>query len=275
MKPLTAVVILVAGAMFAADEVGPRDDERLKETALRSVESYVISIPGEDDRSLELHREPVIRFTTDSIDEGDIFLWTDAGRPAVAVQVFRLEESPGQYLWLHEFQSLADGPLRLSSDGELLWHPEQGGLKWQMIPADSPPSTAAALRLSQMKQLARRFSASEQTPGLKTNTDQLTNFELELKPRQILRYKAPQHGTIDGAVFWMTKNGESDPELLLIIEAFEGEQARSGWRYAAAPLTCWPVQLRLEDQQTVDIPNRYLSSLPTDPYHIWPWRPDE
>jgi hypothetical protein len=262
----------ICGLILGLAAAAGAEEPDLKVLAVSSVANYQIRTSGETPRDLKLLTEPVIRFTTNSIDEGDVFLWTDAGRPAAAAQVFQLETEPGQHIWLHEFQSLAAGPLTLADDAQTLWSPASRGAEWKTLPADALPPASRPLRFTQMKQLARRFSATEQTPGL-ARGDEYLPFEMELKPREVYRYESPEQGVVDGAVFWLAKIGESDPELLLLIEAAKDEQGTMNWRYAAAPLSCWPMQLRLDEATVQDIPNRFLASKTDDPYHIWHWTP--
>lgn len=270
---LLCFVVVNTSAALAQGDQQPQPDTSadLKRVALESVEGYLIHPEGEPSVAFELVKEPVVRFTTSGIDEGDIFLWTREDRPEVAVQVFRLG-TQDSYIWLHEFQSLGSGPLVLMQEGRAVWKPDSAGVTWQELSNTTVPVKSPSGRLTQMKALARRFTGQEQTPGV-GNSPELKNFELRMKPREILRYDAPGQGVVDGVVFYFAQEDLSDPELLLLIEAFESE-GKTGWRFACAPLSCWPMQVQLDGKEAVNIPNRYLASKETDPYHIWGWRTD-
>src|SRR5579859_7442544 len=56
--------------------------------------------------------------------------------------------------------------------------------------------------------------------------------ELRLLPQPIARYKAPERGVVDGAIFAMVWKG-TDPEILLILED-RTEDAGRAWRFGLA-----------------------------------------
>lgn len=241
----------------------------LQEVALRSVKDYVIHPAASDETEFKLVTEPVVRFNIESIAEGDILIWTRNGRPEVAAQVFQ-HESGGNKIWLHEFQSLSSEPIVLKRGGQTLWSPDEKGMAWTTLPADFAPAESPVARLRQMKQLARRFTGNEQTPGTVGDVNNLKSFEMRMKPREIFRYASPENGTTDGVMFYFGQEDRADPELLLLIEA-ETANGKSGWRYACAPLTCWPMQVMLDGKEVVSAPNRFLKSAVNEPYHVWRW----
>jgi hypothetical protein len=108
--------VVVASSVVSAAEPD------LREIALDSVKDYVVERPGSEGVEFVRVEQPIIRFTTTGIDEADIFLWTQQGRPALVGQVFRLKNVEGG-LWLHEFQSLSSGPFTLRREGKELWSP--------------------------------------------------------------------------------------------------------------------------------------------------------
>jgi len=60
-----------------------------------------------------------------------------------------------------------------------------------------------------MRNIAREFSGA-----MKDNNDVT---ELRLLTQPIVRYKAPERGVIDGAIFALVWKG-TDPEILLVLE---------------------------------------------------------
>ena len=72
-----------------------------------------------------------------------------------------------------------------------------------------------------MKQQARRFSGYEMWQG--------GRHELRLLARELYRYKDPDAGIIDGALFSIAHN--TNTECYLMIEAQE-KDGKQGWYYA-------------------------------------------
>ncbi|MBS0203342.1 MAG: hypothetical protein JSS49_10615 [Planctomycetes bacterium] len=226
----------------------------------------MIERTGGDALEFTRQEQPIIRFTTNGIDEGDIFLWTEQGRPALVGQVFRLKNVEDG-LWLHEFQSLSRVPFTLRRAGNELWSPKTKGVEWHTLKTDLVPSESERIRLTQFKQLAREFTGAEQTPGISDGPD-LKNFGLTMKPREAFRYQSKPHDVLDGIIFWFTQEENTDPELLLLIEAVPNQKADS-WRYALARLSCWPMQINHKGIRVADLPNLLNKTGKSDPYHIW------
>ncbi len=256
---------LMSFGLLASSVVSAAEPD-LKAIALDSVKDYVVERPGTDGLEFTRVEHPIIRFTTTGIDEGDIFLWTEQGRPALVGQVFRLKNVEGG-LWLHEFQSLSSEPFTLRRAGKEVWSPKTEGVEWRTLKTDLVPAELERVRLTQFKQLARDFTGVEQTPGISDGQD-LKNFGLTLKPREAYRYQSKSHDILDGIVFWYTQEENTDPELLLLIEAVSKEKVNS-WRYALARLSCWPMQVDHKGIRIADLPNLLHKTSKSDPYHIW------
>lgn len=256
---VTPFVLLVSSIVSAAEP-------DLKAIALDSVKDYVVEQSGTDGLEITRVEQPIIRFTTNGIDEGSIFLWTKQGRPAIVGQVFRLKNVEGG-LWLHEFQSLDHEPFNLRRDGKEVWSPKTEGLKWRTLETNLIPSEVERIRLSQFKQLARDFTGNEQTPGINDGPT-LKNFGLSLKSKEAYRYQAKTQNVLDGIIFWFSQEDNTDPELLLMIEAVSNQTGNS-WRYALARLSCWPMQVDYKGKRVADLPNLIDKTKKSDPFHIW------
>ena len=263
-------LVVFAGVLLWALS-GFSQDKDLKQVALKSLDGYVIHPAASDEVEFKLVPEPVVRFAVASIDEGDVFIWTRAGRPEVAAQICHFDFG-GSGMWQHEFSSLSSEPIVLRKGSQTLWRPDVKGVTWTKLPADFTPADTPAARLTQMKSLARRFTGNEQTPGTSSDAKNLKNFEMRMKPKEMFRYESPENGTTDGAIFYFGQEERADPELLLLIEA-EVTDGTPGWRYAVAPLTCWPLQVMLDGKEILSLPNLLNRTIYNEPYHNWRWRP--
>ena len=117
--------------------------------------------------------------------------------------------------------------------------------KLQNVPL---PSRVVSTRLSQIKEQARRFSATQEVTELTT-----TSVHLRLLPREIDRYDPVGSGLSDGAAFLFV-NGRN-PGLLLLIE-IHGDAWQWGVGRLSAPST---LKLLLDDAEVWSEPRATLT----------------
>src|SRR4029079_7279385 len=108
-----------------------------------------------ENQPLKFLAEPVLRWSNPPAGEvhGNVFLWTSGGRPAVVGSIFKWF-SPHTHM-SHEFQSLAERPLRAKFDGKQVWVSGEPGMRFAAFPGAPPPAAGKAQRLLQMRELAR------------------------------------------------------------------------------------------------------------------------
>lgn len=237
--------VLIAAAMagpLSAQQPAPQANDRL-EYMTRSVADYQMTAPGPRGESLEVRRieQPLLRWDNpvSNVPDGTLFLWTDRqARPVAIVQVFIAAGTDD--LWLHEFQSLLDGPFELRRTDQSVWKPGRAGIAWRPLPDSPAPVDSKAGRLTQMRQLAKRFSAEDDFEGK-------SRWELRLMPTPLHRYGGADNDStiLDGGLFAYAHG--TDPEALLMLEA---RTSKSGpaWFYALAPMTGYA--LRIKDRGT-------------------------
>jgi hypothetical protein len=206
--------------------------DRLHEAFLREVTDYDFSLDAENRQKLELRREPVMRFTAGPNDfQGEVYIWTDHGLAAVVGCVWTGPLEHNRRLIFHEFHSLSSQPLVSGSRGGTKWHSEEVGIKLEPIPDAPPPAENEPRRLTQMRNLARSFSADMTKQGAKS--------DLRLLPQPLFRYEPTNKDSqvIDGAVFaYVWTGGALDPEVFLVIEARRAASGAS-WQFAPARFT--------------------------------------
>jgi hypothetical protein len=215
-------------------------DAALKLTLAAAAE-YEIRVGSDDkEKALELRNEPVLKWSNPERGEvhGNVFLWTRDGRPLVVGSLFKWF-SPFTHM-SHEFQSLAEEPLRARFHGKPVWKTSEAGLRFADVPKAAAPAASETQRLLQMKQLAKDFA------GWKKERDGLAT-DLRFLPQPIYRYAAPKQGIVNGGLFTFVQG--TDPEIFLLIEA-RGETAASArWQFAATRMTSVEVRLRHRDEQ--------------------------
>lgn len=238
--------VLPVGSLAAASAVParqpadppPASKENI-EAALRltlaAAAEYEFRVGGEKEKPLELHREPVLKWSNPDRGEvhGNVFVWTRAGRPLVVGSLFKWF-TPHTHM-SHEFQSLAEEPLAAGFHGKQVWKTGESGLKFADVPGAPAPADNEAQRLLQMKQLAKDFA------GDKKEREDVNPTELRLLPQPVCRYSAPKQGVLGGGLFALVHG--TDPEIWVLVEARGKDAATARWQFAAARMN--GVELRL------------------------------
>jgi hypothetical protein len=140
------------------------------------------------------------------------------------------------------------------------------------VPESRPPAATEAGRLRQMKQFARKLSASQVWQG--------QSSELRLLPTEIHRYADADSGLIDGAAFAFVVG--SNPETILFVEAHKAgtdsrkdsgtgsstESAAAGsWKYGLARMSAAAVTFKLGETEVWTVPQSLGG--PTSTYYCF------
>jgi hypothetical protein len=186
---------------------------------------YAVHLQSRPGEKLALVKEPVLRWSNPARtgEDGAVFVWTLGGRPEMIGTVFTYRFS-GKINRKHEFHSLATEPLSAEFRGKEVWAPKKSGLTFAPIDDAPAPAANSRLRLTQMKALARDFSAS-----LKDAEGE--SYQLRLLTQPLYRYEPQGRGVLDGAIFSFAVG--TDPEVLLVVEARQVKDAAQ-WQYALA-----------------------------------------
>jgi hypothetical protein len=216
-----------------------------------SVRGYEMTVSGGGPGPLKLQADPAFRLGkqgADTVVDGAIFLWTgQTGRPEAAIQAFLIKtEREPEGLWVHEFTSLAPGPLAATRQGRVAWSPVRPGLEFRPLSGAPKPGATAAQRQRQMRELAQEFKASDDFHGKGWS-------ELRLLAKPISQYGRHGSEVEDGALFAFVLG--TDPEVFLFLEARPGRDGL-GWQYAFAPMTVFAVQASHHDRPVWSLPSR-------------------
>jgi hypothetical protein len=219
----------------------------------RAAKSYEIALESDAATKTTLVEEPLHRFDdpVTGVVDGTLFVWVLDDRPVATASVW-IRKTGHEF---HEFQSLAAGALTASDRGRAKWAPSRSGIERKPAPRTRPPAATAAGRLSQMRALAREYSAT------------VTGWEkdrqvLRLLPQPVYRYGRPGGATADGALFAYCKG--TNPEVLLLVEAVKNGEGL-GWEYAFARMTARGCEVRRGDEVVWSAPLLRGES-PSDPY---------
>lgn len=217
----------------------PMDKEQIEKWSSyyqQLAKSYELRLlGGSEDEVLRLQSTPALRWHNPirATTHGECFVWTKGGRPHAVASLFSYPSGDGRRV-AHAFNAFGTQPLVLQKDGREFWRVAQSSLsKLTAIPNSPPVAESANLRMAQMRNIARRFTASS------GGTDLENPRELRLLTSPLYRY--PQdagsnadnnsEGDIDGALFSFAMG--TDPEVFLLLESSQTE-AKSEWRFVVA-----------------------------------------
>jgi len=248
-----------------ADEVSPPKDQPDKKAALQvmlgQAKQMLVQVGKVED--CELKETPLIHYSDQvrRLPESTLWLWADRGRPVLFCKIERIADAAGTTKsWQYCCSPATADKADVTWGRNFRWRAREVTFRWQPLPDAPEPREQARARLTQMKNLAREFSGkTEQTP---VNTEQ----EMRLLASPLHQYASPKQDVVDGAVFGLTSNG-TNPDALLLIEAFGEPDAKASWRYAVVGMTGDAARVSRGDKQAW---SKEYSDGPGD-YRSWMW----
>ena len=265
MQWIVALAALLIAMSIPGDRVSAQDpansstkeEERQKLDEMKEiVQAFQVAVIDEQDKRTpaSMTPEPLHRWTdpTRPFSGGALWAWKCSGRPVAIIAI----ELYGA--WSLEFVSLSTGRVR-ADDGGMHWAPVKAGVEFHDVPDAPAPAADEAGRLRQMRELARKLTATEFWEG--------RDHALRLLPHPIDRYSDPASGLADGALF-IYANG-TNPEVLLMVEARRQGNGPPKWKYAAAALSNSEMHLKHVSRDVWTVPDKGpAGTRPDEPYHI-------
>jgi hypothetical protein len=205
--------------------VGQAEPNKAVEAFKAEAAEYKVHLQSRPSELLVLQKEPALRWDNPARtgEDGALFIWTLGGRPEMIGTIFtyRYKDKLSRK---HEYHSLATEPLTAEFRGKEVWAPKKAGVTFAPVPGAATPAGTSRQRLTQMKTLAREFSAS-------MKDEEAEPYQLRLLTQPLIRYEPEDKRIQDGALFSFSLG--TDPEVLLMLEAravTDGYQ----WQYAIA-----------------------------------------
>ena len=199
----------------------------------------LLSDAGKPDSDVKLVETPVLRYSdqTRQAQESALWVWSAGGRPSAVLAIEFYPSRPRETSWLYEIASLSTERIGARGGDGLNWSAREPGLTFQALEGIGEPADKPARRLTQLKEIHRRFTAHEQTPG---------EGRIELRPltSPLLRYTDTDKGVLDGAILAFA-NG-TNPEVLLVLEARTRPDPPATWQYALVQLSGAEVTTELD-----------------------------
>jgi hypothetical protein len=221
---VSRVAITLFAAAVASYAASAEDDPEAKRR-LAVMQASVEALAAKSDdlkpKALAPAPQPLLRYNDPTRggvkEEGNNNYLLDAGvwrlgtegRPTALVTLEIYRHPDGKHLLSYEFLSLTEKSFSLKhKTEEVLWDATGSGLSLKDLPDAPKPATTAAARLTQMRQLARRFGATE--------TYNKDTVECRLIAQPIDRYQSEADKIVDGAIFALA-NG-TNPEIGIVLE---------------------------------------------------------
>jgi len=239
----------------SAEEGAPSTDRSAQEASAaqmkamqRRAASLDVRRGKEEPQRIELVEAALLRYSSPGGDtgtaDGSIWAWGKRGRPAALTAVFFQRLAGGNEKWSCELLSLSEGPVAVESAAGWKWTPARSELRWHPVSGAPAVAENEAERGRQMKDLARRFTASATYHEGRTD-------QLRLMIRAIHRYADPDNGLIDGAIYAFASG--TNPEALLLLEA-RSSGGRAAWHFSFARMGAGTGEARLDDKIVWECP---------------------
>jgi hypothetical protein len=255
--------LLVSSVASAPAQEDPQAKQRLEfmQAAVGSLEPESSELKK---AALAAVPKPLLRYsdpTRGGIQEAATNVLLDAGvwrlgaegRPTALVTVEIYRNPDGSRVLAYEFLSLSEAKFALKHKTEKVrWDATGSALNLKELPDAPKPAAAAAERLAQMRQLARRFAAKE-----RVNNE---SIECRLLAQPIDRYQSAPEKVADGAIFAFA-NG-TNPEVGVVFES-DGEH----WRYGILRLTAAEASVTLDGRQVAAYDHFNARGHTDGPYH--------
>ena len=199
----------------------------------------LLSDARKPDSEVKLIETPVLRYSdqTRRAHESALWVWSAGGRPSAVLAIEFYPTRPRETSWLYEIASLSTERIGARSGDGLNWSAREPGLTFQTLEGVGEPADKPTRRLTQLREIHRRFTAHEQTPN---------EGRIELRPltSPLVRYTDADRGVLDGAVLAFA-NG-TNPEVLLVLEARTRPDPPGVWQYALVRLSGAEVTAELD-----------------------------
>jgi hypothetical protein len=244
----TALILFLALQGQAADV--PKLDEKqlvklLEPHYQQQAAAYEFFLDEARQQKLEIVEKPVMRWTADG-NSGAVWVWTRQGRAEAVGCLGAYVNSMGKLEGFHEFHSLTLKPLQKVEIGTVrTWESGKPGVELKLVASADEPAATDKLRLIQMRNLAREFTAQ-------MRSNKQTHL-LRLTPTPLYRFQSTNPDVLDGALFSFLWDNGTDPEFLLLLEARKTTDGHH-WRYAPVRFTWRELWLTHNDQEVWRVP---------------------
>jgi hypothetical protein len=255
---LTATRSDDAPASDKADDAAQSEQAKARlKFMMDSLGEYKVEVrDGDESRPSLLLPAAALRWTNtvSGTRDGIAGVWASGGRPDVVVQFAGFGS-----VWNYQFQSVSLKGLTMERNGRKLWSPKEAVVLKPLPDAPAPADTAVK-RMIQIRKLAERFEIVDDFHPNYID-DKIERHTLRLLSKPLYRYEANGE-LIDGALLGYVI--ATDPEAVLMIEAYKTNDGKAEWRYALAPMTVYALTAKLDGKEVFSTPDNRWRKWSTD-----------
>ena len=222
----------------------------------------VDTLTEEDSTKSQLVADPLFRYSDElrGILDATLWCWQIEARPVALLKIERYEKLPHDKPWLYCIASLSSGLITAKWNSGQEFSSKAPGLEFRALSEAVMPADSKAARLTQLRQLARRFSATILRDPAENRRD-----EMRLLPQPLFRYANPDVGLIDAALFGFTATG-TNPDVLLAVEMRGNDDV--SWHYGIARMTMEGLSVQLDG---ATVWTAAFTSGARGPFDTWHW----
>ncbi len=235
----------------------------LKEMRSAAAAIKITERAGEKLRPAKLVEEPIFRYSDEQrrIRDATMWVWTEQGRPVSVMKLERYNFADPARNWVFNAKSVTPNLLAVTWPFDRQFESTKPGISFQPLSGGPEFAESKASRLLQLKQSARRFTATMTGAA----ADDAKN-EMRLLPTPLFRYASVPGQIADGALFGLSATG-TNPDALIAVQ-FRGEGKTARWEFGATGMTNGGLEIRLDDKPVWSQP--YLHNR-GQVFETWTW----
>jgi hypothetical protein len=218
----------------AVDALRIRQREQWTKYYIQKIKDYSFHFESDAEKPLKLLPDSKLHYLNTvrgRETHGEMFIWTSNGKCVLAGSILSYDMAANQRRVAHEFHSFSENKIQ-GGHRQFPVEMEAPGVKFEEIAGAPKVSKSRALRLVQLRRLAKSFEATTLAGGEVVRP-------LRALDQPIFRYET-ENIDDDGAVFAYVTG--TDPELLVTIESRSTKDGPK-WHFAAARFTDLPITL--------------------------------
>ena len=239
-----AVVVIVSLsfvtrlALSQEAPVGPADAIEKQASLARYIESLKV-LPIGGDQPIAPMERPLFSYSDSAriIAEGGIWAWGSVGRPVAMAKSWKNVNGTRTCA----FSLTSDERVIVRGPQSKTWRPETTQVEAADLVCAPAPDPQNAVRLRQLKEQARRFTAHEFW-----NPDN-SRFELRLLTQPVHRYNDEKRQILDGAIFLLAF--DNNPQILLLVEILNPAANEARWQFLLARVSSAELHVCLDGKE--------------------------
>ncbi len=196
-------------------------------------------VSTDTDKPIAPHQRPFFKYNDGAriIADGAIWAWGDSGRPVAMAKCWKNANGTQTcaFSLTSDKQAITFGPQSKT------WRPEKTQIQPTELTGAPVPEDKAPVRLRQLKEQARRFTAHEFW------NPENDRFELRLLPQPVYRYRDERLKIDDGAIFLLAY--DNNPQIILLLEILSPAEGKPRWQYSLARVSSADLRVHLDGKE--------------------------